>query len=165
MRLQKRSPQARLSRTAKQAWKTAGKLPSKARWLVGAGACAVAGAVALLGNRRRREAVKGVAAKATGPARRFGRDYDDVTLARKVESELFRPEDTPKGSISVNAHDGTVELRGEVESEEQIEALGQAASKVDGVKDVHNLLHTPGAEPKHSPVSETEEVRARADAD
>ena len=69
-------------------------------------------------------------------------DYDDVTLARKVESELFRPADVPKGSISVNVNDGVVELRGELPDPEKIEELGETAKKIDGVKDVRNLLST-----------------------
>jgi osmotically-inducible protein OsmY len=69
-------------------------------------------------------------------------DYDDVTLARKVESEIFRPADVPKGSISVNVNDGVVELRGEIADQQQIDQLGETAKKVDGVKDVRNLLHT-----------------------
>jgi len=39
---------------------------------------------------------------------------DDVTLARQVESELFRDEQVPKGQINVNAENGKVYLRGEV---------------------------------------------------
>jgi osmotically-inducible protein OsmY len=71
-----------------------------------------------------------------------GKDYDDVTLARKVETELFRPDDVPKGEISVNVNDGVVELRGEISDQAQIDKLGDAARKVSGVKDVRNLLHT-----------------------
>ena len=72
-------------------------------------------------------------------------DYDDVTLARKVETELFRPADVPKGAISVNVNDGVVELRGELADQKQIDELGDNAKKIDGVKDVRNLLHTAGS--------------------
>jgi osmotically-inducible protein OsmY len=41
-------------------------------------------------------------------------DYDDATLAHKVETELFRPPDVPKGQIDVNVQEGVVQLRGEV---------------------------------------------------
>ena len=82
-------------------------------------------------------AVHSAASTVTG-----GKNYDDVTLARKVESELFRPSDVPKGSISVNVNDGVVELRGELPDQEQIDELGSNAQKIDGVKDVRNLLHT-----------------------
>ena len=77
--------------------------------------------------------------------RHGGKDYDDVTLARKVETELFRPADVPKGSISVNVNDGVVELRGELTDQKQIDELGDNAKKIDGVKDVRNLLHTAGS--------------------
>ena len=83
------------------------------------------------------------AGKAKGAVSSVGtKDYDDVTLARKVESELFRPADVPKGSISVNVSDGVVELRGELPDQKQIDELGSNAKKIDGVKDVRNLLHT-----------------------
>jgi hypothetical protein len=69
---------------------------------------------------------------------------DDVTLARKVESEIFRDVDVPKGKINVNAEEGKVVLRGEVESPELIEELVGKTRKIQGVQDVESLLHTPG---------------------
>ena len=75
---------------------------------------------------------------------------DDVTLARQVESELFREDSAPKGQVSVNAANGVVQLRGEVEPPELIDELVQRARSVQGVRDVENLLHLPGQEaPMH----------------
>jgi osmotically-inducible protein OsmY len=69
---------------------------------------------------------------------------DDVTLARKVESEIFRDPEVPKGKVNVNAEHGKIVLRGEVDSSELIEELVGKARKVQGVEEVENLLHTPG---------------------
>jgi osmotically-inducible protein OsmY len=69
---------------------------------------------------------------------------DDATLARKVETELFRDDDVPKGDINVNVEYGVVYLRGQVADESLIEALGKSARKIQGVREVANLLHTPG---------------------
>ena len=69
---------------------------------------------------------------------------DDVTLTRKVETEIFRDPEVPKGQINVNAVDGVVELRGEVKRPEMVKDLEKQARKVQGVRDVNNLLHTPG---------------------
>jgi osmotically-inducible protein OsmY len=69
---------------------------------------------------------------------------NDVTLARKVESEIFRDPDVPKGKIDVNAENGKVVLRGEADSAEMIEQLVGSARRVQGVQDVESLLHTPG---------------------
>lgn len=69
---------------------------------------------------------------------------DDVTLARKVESEIFRETDAPKGSVDVNVEQGVVYLRGEVGTAERQEALAGAARAVEGVQGVKNLLHLPG---------------------
>jgi osmotically-inducible protein OsmY len=71
---------------------------------------------------------------------------DDVTLARKVESEIFSDADVPKGQINVNAENGKVVLRGEVEKPSMIKDLEKRTKKVQGVLEVENLLHTPGTE-------------------
>jgi osmotically-inducible protein OsmY len=69
---------------------------------------------------------------------------DDATLAHKVETEIFRDAEVPKGQINVNAENGVVVLRGEVEQSELIRDLEQKTRKVQGVREVENLLHTPG---------------------
>jgi osmotically-inducible protein OsmY len=70
-------------------------------------------------------------------------ELGDAALARKVESEIFRAADAPKGKVDVNAEHGVVFLRGEVERD-WIERLEQQAEQVAGVKAVRNLLHQPG---------------------
>jgi osmotically-inducible protein OsmY len=106
-----------------------------------AGAIGVTAAIGIvLAKLDRRKAVGKVKGAAAGVA--GGKDYDDVTLARKVETELFRPADAPKGQVSVNVNDGVVELRGELPDQKQIDELGESARKIGGVKDVRNLLHT-----------------------
>jgi osmotically-inducible protein OsmY len=75
---------------------------------------------------------------------------DDVTLARKVETEIFRDADVPKGQINVNAENGKIVLRGEVGQPEMIRDLEERARNVQGVQEVENLLHLPGTEaPTH----------------
>ena len=79
------------------------------------------------------------------------KQYDDATLKDKVESELFRDEHEVKGSISVNAQDGVVQLRGEIPSQDLIDALVDRTKQIHGVKDVESLLHLPGTEaPMHN---------------
>jgi osmotically-inducible protein OsmY len=67
---------------------------------------------------------------------------DDITLARTVETEIFRAPDAPKGRVSVNAENGVVFLRGEIDDPQWIARLGDEASRVPGVAAVRNLLHT-----------------------
>jgi len=50
----------------------------------------------------------------------------------------------PKGKINVNAENGKIVLRGEVDSAELIDDLVSKAHKVQGVEEVESLLHTPG---------------------
>ena len=123
------------------------------------------------GNRRRKELLKrsakkarqagqqaqGVGAQATGLKQKAMHlkeqdkpQPDDVTLARKVETEIFRDADVPKGQINVNAEDGVVYLRGEVEPDLAEELAGKAR-KVQGVLGVENLLHVVGEEAPAKP--------------
>jgi hypothetical protein len=83
-------------------------------------------------------AVKSVATPTGGP------DLNDQGLAQKVESVIFRPEDAPKGRVNVNVEQGVVILRGEVETQEQIDSLVTSAEHVEGVESVRNLMHLPG---------------------
>ena len=57
----------------------------------------------------------------------------------------LRDADVPKGQINVNAENGKIVLRGEVEQPEMISDLEKRAKKVQGVAEVENLLHTPGS--------------------
>jgi osmotically-inducible protein OsmY len=86
---------------------------------------------------------QGVVAEATPPGRDSS-ELNDPGLEAKVESELFRPAEAPKGSVDVNVERGVVYLRGEVEDRQRIEALVERARAVDGVSKVVSLLHVPG---------------------
>ena len=59
---------------------------------------------------------KGVVASATPsmPGSHRIEDVDDVTLARKVETEIFRDPNAPKGQVSIDVQAGVVYLRGVV---------------------------------------------------
>jgi osmotically-inducible protein OsmY len=94
---------------------------------------------------------KGAAYEAAG-AGDGAESLPDPDLANKVRTEIFRDADAPKGDVSVNAENGTIYLRGEVGSAEQIERLGAEAREVKGVREVVSLLHLPG-EP--APTKET----------
>jgi hypothetical protein len=76
---------------------------------------------------------------------------DDVTLAHKVETIIFRDADVPKGQISINAENGIVWLRGEVPDQTMLEALVERTREIAGVRRVESLLHLPGQDaPMHS---------------
>lgn len=126
--------------------------------LIGAGIAAVA--AKQLRNPSRRGQLKYAAGKAKGAVAtatpsmpgsdRLG-DADDVTLARKVETEIFRAPDAPKGDVSIDVQAGVAYLRGTVADDEWIARLGDEAAHVDGIKGVNNLLHEPG---KPAPAAE-----------
>jgi len=69
---------------------------------------------------------------------------NDATLKAKVESEIFRDPEVPKGKIDVNTENGVVYLRGEADGPELIETLEKQVRRVEGVQKVENLLHLPG---------------------
>jgi hypothetical protein len=78
-----------------------------------------------------------------GPAPLAG-NPDDARLTDKVETEIFRDADVPKGDINVNVEFGKVVLRGQVESQELIDDLVARTRGIEGVNAVENLLHLPG---------------------
>lgn len=105
------------------------------------------------GAHRGRRTVRHASSDAVGLGKRLARrlpgdepELDDATLAHKVETEIFRDADVPKGQINVNAENGKVYLRGEVGQPELIRDLEERTRKVQGVQDVENLLHLPGTE-------------------
>jgi hypothetical protein len=91
--------------------------------------------------------IAGGAAGIFNEARRGGSapkpDMDDITLARKVETEIFRPRGAPKGSVDVNVVEGVVYLRGEVKRPAQIKSLEAQTRAIPEVRGVENLLHLP----------------------
>jgi osmotically-inducible protein OsmY len=78
------------------------------------------------------------------------KDFDDATLADKIRSEVFRDPGVPKGQVNVNVQRGVVQLRGELPRAELIDELVEQTRKVQGVREVENLLHVAGTEaPMH----------------
>lgn len=71
------------------------------------------------------------------------KDLDDVAIARKVESVIFRNRQVAKGKINVNVADGVVWLRGEVKTPALVNRLEEQASAIPEVTRVENLLHLP----------------------
>ncbi|MDP8911614.1 MAG: BON domain-containing protein [Actinomycetota bacterium] len=109
------------------------------------------------GARTTTRAGRGVAAEAYGVTQKVThlreepKDYDDQTLTRKVESEIFRDADAPKDRVDVNVENGVVVLHGQLDSAEMIEELVAKTRKVQGVVDVDNRLHVPGTPAPSTP--------------
>jgi osmotically-inducible protein OsmY len=80
------------------------------------------------------------------------KSYDDATLVDKVESEVFRYREIPKGKLNVDAVNGIVSFRGQIERPETIAEIIEKTREVEGVRAVENLMHLPGTEaPHHEP--------------
>ena len=79
------------------------------------------------------------------PQRRNTRpkQLDDVSITRKVETELFRDRKVPKAKISINTAEGVVFVRGEAKNPELINEIEQRIGAIPEVKGVENLLHLP----------------------
>jgi BON domain len=110
--------------------------------------------------RRTESHALGIARRTFNAARRGRREpLDDVALAHKVESELYRRARVPKGQISINAEDGFVFLRGVMDRQEEIERIAVAARQIAGVREVENLIHLPGTP---APASRPKSERVRS---
>jgi hypothetical protein len=107
----------------------------------------VAGGVRRLGRWSARRA-RYAASTAEGLGRRTGNaggaepatPLDEVALAHKVESILFREPDVEKGNINVNAEHDAVFLRGTVADRARAQEIQRRVEAIDGVGTVVNLL-------------------------
>ncbi len=69
---------------------------------------------------------------------------DDNTLRDRVESELLRHPEVPKGRINIDVAGRIVTLRGELDSVDDVARVEELACKIEGVESVTNYLHVPG---------------------
>lgn len=112
-----------------------------------------AAAVRRPAKRARRTAAR-KAAYLRGRAHRVGHRFmpshpptDDRTLVDRVRSEVLGHRRFGRLSINVDAVDGVVTLRGQLDDQDTIRNLEAAVGKVPGVCRVENLLHVPHTTP------------------
>jgi gas vesicle protein len=73
------------------------------------------------------------------------RSMDDGTVEARIRSEVLGRGDVDASGIVVNVEDGVAVLRGEVSEPDAIAGIVDRTKAVEGVRDVRNLLHVPGA--------------------
>jgi hypothetical protein len=69
---------------------------------------------------------------------------DDETLVARVRSEVLRNTHIKAGEIHVDAYEGCVTLRGQLEEPSDIRRMVERARHVEGVNEVRSYLHLPG---------------------
>jgi osmotically-inducible protein OsmY len=69
---------------------------------------------------------------------------DDKTLVDKIKSEVLGGAEYAGHDVVVDAANGLVTLRGQLEKPEHIDDLAAAVGAVPGVLQVENYLHLPG---------------------
>jgi hypothetical protein len=103
-------------------------------------------------SRRAERWLRGVRAQASGwsqkvthlvPART---NLDDNTLRDRVETELFRDPEVPKGNLNLDVAGGRVTLRGQLQHPEQIRLVQERVASLPGVQEVQSYLHLEGTE-------------------
>lgn len=72
---------------------------------------------------------------------------NDRELVDRVRSEVLGGPEYSGRTINVDAVDGVVALRGQLETPQQIRDLRAAVAAVPGVRDVESYLHLPGTPP------------------
>jgi osmotically-inducible protein OsmY len=75
---------------------------------------------------------------------------NDQTLIAKVRSEVLGGR-WGAYTINVDASDGVVTLRGQVDRDEQVSELEEDVAGVTGVEEVRNFLHIPGVPAPNAP--------------
>lgn len=92
-----------------------------------------------------RGVARGVRHNAVSPLRNgHHADTDDETLVDRVRSEVLRGRGINAGEIHIEAYEGAVTLRGQLQHPEQIRRLIEATGEVEGVQRVRSYLHLPG---------------------
>lgn len=71
-------------------------------------------------------------------------DPDDNTLRDRVESELFRFQEIPKGDININVENHVVVVRGQVKDQATIDMIVDLIGDIPDVEGVESFLHLPG---------------------
>lgn len=72
---------------------------------------------------------------------------DNETLVARVRSQVLRDGELKAGEINIEAYEGCVTLRGQLDDDSAIRHIVSATRHVSGVREVRNYLHTPGADP------------------
>lgn len=72
---------------------------------------------------------------------------DNETLVARARSEVLGDDRLKAGEIHVDAYEGCVTLRGQLEDVRQIQRVINATKHVDGVIEVRSYLHLPGEIP------------------
>ena len=69
---------------------------------------------------------------------------DDETLVDRVRSEVLGARGIKAGEIHLDAYEGAVTLRGQLQYPDEIRRLIEDTSRVEGVRRVRSYLHLPG---------------------
>jgi osmotically-inducible protein OsmY len=81
-----------------------------------------------------------VSVRADDVKRTVKRDAKEAWLESKVKYHLITADDVPAGPIHVEVSGGTVTLHGKVETQGEKARAEEVVRKIDGVRDVKNLL-------------------------
>jgi hyperosmotically inducible protein len=91
------------------------------------------------------------------------KDAKDAWLDMKVKYHLITADNVPAGPIDIDTNNGVVTLRGKVETEAEKAKAEEVARRVDGVKEVHNLLQVVPRSRKEDVKATDKEVKDRVE--
>ena len=80
----------------------------------------------------------------TEPGRTVGQTVDDAAITAKVKGALLQADDVKGLSIDVDTVNGTVTLKGTVETQAQVDRAVSIAKVAEGAKDVRSELTVKG---------------------
>ncbi|MPZ86731.1 MAG: BON domain-containing protein [Nitriliruptorales bacterium] len=104
-------------------------------------------------RKRTQDRLVGMAHEATCDAAAETPD-NDRTLVDKVRSEVLGGPEWSPYTINVDAVDGVVALRGQLDRPGQIRELRRRVEQVAGVRSVDSFLHLPGTTAPNAPAAE-----------
>ncbi|HVD78177.1 MAG TPA: BON domain-containing protein, partial [Vicinamibacteria bacterium] len=81
-----------------------------------------------------------VLARADDVKKTVKRDAKELWLESKVKYHLLTADDVPASDVKVTVNGGVVTLHGKVETEAEKARAEEAVRKIDGVREVRNML-------------------------
>src|SRR5262245_2481774 len=93
----------------------------------------------------------------------FADQPNDAWITTKVKMSLLTADQVDGIDINVDTFDGTVTLHGKVDSEAEKQQAQQTARKVDGVRDVRNLLTVVPAARKDQTAMQDDELQRQVE--
>jgi hyperosmotically inducible periplasmic protein len=105
-----------------------------------------------------------VRARADDVKKTVKKDAKELWLESKVKYHLITADDVPASDVKVDVNRGTVTLHGKVDTEAEKARAEEVVRKIDGVRDVKNMLQVVPKSHKEAVKANDKEIKERIES-